>query len=161
MIQTKNLCCDLITPQLARLHRHSLKLRIRLGQHFHIVRRAHHRITLQAQHGAQHVEGLCFGDRLFRDKIDGAFDARINDEGITRVMANGTHHGFNISTNEVQRRPIRGWVLRSGRWRHEITTENKKSTQQPDSLVIQARCRSAGCHIGHLNSSAMMLRFPC
>ena len=161
MIQTENLCCNLIAPQLPRLHRYSLKLCIRLGQHFHIIGCAHHCITLQAQHGAQHVKGLFLVYRLFRNEIDGAFNARINNEGIARVMADSAHHRFNISANEIQRRLIRGWILRSGQWRDEINTENKKSTQQSYSVVIQARCHSAGCHVSHLNSSAMMLRFPC
>ena len=115
MIQTKNLRCYLITSHLARLYRYGLQLRICLGQHFHIVRCTHHGITLQTQHGAQHVESLRFGHRLFRYKIDGAFDARINDEGITRVMTDGAHHGFDISANEIQRGLIRGRVLCSGR----------------------------------------------
>lgn len=115
MIQAKNLCCNLIAADFTRQYRDGLKLRVGLRYDFHIVSRAYHCITLQAQNGAQHFKGLCFSHRLFGDKIDRAFDARIDDEGVTGVMADSSYYGLDICANKIQCRPIRGRVLRSGR----------------------------------------------
>ena len=158
MIEPENLSHDLVAAHFASLNRRRLQLGIGFGHHFNEGLRAHDGVTLQAQNGSQHVEGLRFCHRLFRYQIDSAFDTRINDKGIAGVMSDGAHYRFNISAHEIQRCLIVARFLRACRRQITHRHQQKRGHIQRQNLIPQTGFGSFFIH--HLNSSAIKFLFP-
>ena len=143
IIQAKNPGSDLVALEPHRiapdLDRRRLQLGVGFRHHFGVTVAGHHRITLQTQGGCQQAESLRLGQRRFGHQIDGALDARINDESGVGVVADGFDHRFDIGADKIQRRFVIG--SRPG-WRDDCYAQQQycRCAQALPLAVFLDRC---------------------
>ncbi len=99
-----NLRGDLVALDCRHFGRTDLQLGIRLRHDLEEAIGRNHRISPQAQRGNQQAIRVFLVDRFFGDQVDGALDARIDDEGLVGVMADGLDHRFDIGADKIERR---------------------------------------------------------
>ncbi len=86
--------------------RATLQLGVGFRNDAHHVSGLDDRESLEAQCRQQLLVGLLLGDGPLGDQRQGALDARIDDEGAARVLADRPHDGVDVGVDEVQHHAV-------------------------------------------------------